>query len=240
MAVKDPIKRKQLYDFLKQNDLVETDFDTFSNKYADGDTDQLYSFLQDNNLTTKSQEDFDADYFGDLKKKEDSEPIATKQESDSATQEVVQKSGSSDGQELKPNIPVSVISKRNAITREIDALNKSYEDENNSTDESYNIYIDKYKHLKKQWDDQPRQGKALDFIKNVENKEAEAEKTPESIRHVVRDNTQLEGYQKATPKSLLLKCEPKPLMVAKIGFHSLLYFLKTQKELQQTLTIGKK
>jgi len=119
----DPIKRKELYDFLKQNDLVKTDFDTFSAKYAEGDTGQLHSFLKDNNLTTKSQEDFDADYFGDLKKKEDSEPIGQETEEESPIVEETQKDGSSGTQEVEPNIPVSV--KEETTTPEINPTNKN-------------------------------------------------------------------------------------------------------------------
>jgi len=185
----DPIKRKELYDFLKQNDLVKTDFDTFSAKYAEGDTGQLHSFLKDNNLTTKSQEDFDADYFGDLKKKEDSEPIGQETEEESPIVEETQKDGSSG----------TVISKRNTINQEIASLNKSYKDANDKSQEAYEAYKEKFDLLSKNWDDQPRQEKSLDFIREEEAKE-DSKKAPKGINRTA--DVQLDGNE--SPSTVLM------------------------------------
>jgi hypothetical protein len=63
----DPIKRKELYDYLKSESLTDLDFETFSTKYSSEEkSNEIYSYLKENKLTDLDSNKFYSEYFGDL------------------------------------------------------------------------------------------------------------------------------------------------------------------------------
>ncbi|CAL2094706.1 hypothetical protein [Tenacibaculum sp. 190524A02b] len=67
----DPVKRKRLYNYLKENELTDLGFDEFSSKYkAPENSKRIYDYLKERDLTTIDYDKFHTSYFGDLVKEE--------------------------------------------------------------------------------------------------------------------------------------------------------------------------
>jgi len=64
----DPIKRKELFDYFKSENLTDLDFDAFSAAYSSREkSDEIYEYLLSRNLTEIASNDFYLSYFGDVK-----------------------------------------------------------------------------------------------------------------------------------------------------------------------------
>lgn len=83
---KDPIKRKKLFGYLKDNGLTDLDFNTFSQKYSSREnSDKIYSYLSSEKLTDLKPDQFYSEYFGDAKPVKQ---LKTKQPAQSAQPQV--------------------------------------------------------------------------------------------------------------------------------------------------------
>jgi len=86
----NPIKRKELYDYLSQNKMTDLSFDQFSREYGlkDDNFNELFTYLNNNEMTTLTPNQFKEAYFGDVsdvKKKDDSDLSTQQTEKDSST-----------------------------------------------------------------------------------------------------------------------------------------------------------
>lgn len=77
----DPIKRKELHTYLKQEGMTDLDYNSFSNEYSSNSekSKNLYSYLKEEGMTDLDENSFKEEYFGDLKKKEESGSTAQNQ-----------------------------------------------------------------------------------------------------------------------------------------------------------------
>jgi len=182
VEVQDPIKRKALHTYLADNKMTDLGYDEFSKEYANNPEkfSKLYGYLKESNMTDLSSEEFDLEYFGDVKKKDGSEPTGPNQDPVSPTQEVAQKDGSSDsnsqGVSKNKEFSDTWLSRQSPLDQKYYKERKEIGDKERNGEISFEEWSTQHYLLNREW---KRQKSALEFVEKTDKSTPQSSKTSE-------------------------------------------------------------